>query len=344
MSNENSKMSSRPPSRDLTYMQLALKLAKKGGRAVAPNPMVGAVIVKNRKIIGKGYHEYFGGSHAEVNAIDSVKNPEDLKGAAIYVTLEPCRHYGKTPPCMDLIEKVGITRIICGSRDPYCHPDPALAGEGSPTHRESSQIPIEYLKGILAQKCRKLNKFFFTWIEKKRPFITVKIAMSADGFIADPNGEQIKFTSLGQDKKVHRMRAEHMAIMVGINTVLNDDPSLTVRHIKGKDPLRIILDSNLRVPKNAKVLKDDNYLIVTACASELKLKTENLKLKIWLSPAKNRVSLKKLFRHLADIGISSILVEPGPTLYRSLKKEGLIDELVIFRGKKKIRKGIRISL
>ncbi len=222
---------------DEKYMLQALKLARFGSRVVAPNPMVGAVIVKNRKVIGKGYHQKFGGPHAEVNAIKSVKNKDNLKGATIYVTLEPCRHYGKTPACLSLLRNVGIQRIVCGSHDPF-QQDFAF---------QISDFRFEFIKGSVTKQCIQLNKFFFTWITKKRPFITVKIAMSADSFVAGVDGQPVRFTTKKQDKEVHQLRANHQAIMVGINTVLNDDPSLTVRLVKGKNPLRIILDSRLRM-------------------------------------------------------------------------------------------------
>ncbi len=319
-------------------MLQALKLAQLGGRAVAPNPMVGAVIVKNKKVIGKGYHKKFGGSHAEVNAIKSAKNKDDLKGATIYVTLEPCRHFGKTPPCLDLIKKVGITRIICDARDPFQNRFPIA----------DPRLQIQFLSGRSSRQCKELNKFFYTRVTKNRPYITVKIAMSADGFVAGENGQPVYFTTKKQDKEVHQLRADHQAIMVGINTVLDDDPRLNVRLVKGKDPLRIVLDSKLRVPKEARVLKDGNYLIATTMK---KSKIDNLpagrqgrKSKIWRSPTKKQVSLKKLFAHLAKQKIGSVLVEPGPTLYQSLKKQGLVDELIVYKSKKKIKKGLKIDL
>lgn len=291
-------------------MAQALKLAALGGRAVAPNPMVGAVIVKNGKIIGQGYHQKFGGPHAEVLAIKSVKRQTDLQGATLYVTLEPCRHYGKTPPCQDLIEKVGIKKVVCGSRDPF---------------QQKFKIPDSkfqiFLKGPIAKACQKLNKFYFTWITQKRPYITVKIATSADNFIAGPNKKPIHFTSKAQDKRVHQLRARHQAIMVGSGTVLADNPSLTVRYVKGPDPLRIILDPQNRIPKTAKVFKDKNFLHIT-----------------------QKIPLKTLFKTLAKNGIASILVEPGPTLYTALKKTGWIDELIVLKGKKKIKVGLALKI
>ncbi len=349
---------------DEKFMAQALKLARLGGRDVAPNPMVGAVIVKNLpgrqaggKVIGSGYHKKFGGPHAEVNAIKSVYNKSDLHGAIIYVTLEPCRHYGKTPPCLGMIRSYGFKRVICGSHDLFQqkfetrNPKFKITPKSETRNLKqlwNSKLEIVFLKGVIAKQCKELNKFFFTWVEKKRPFVTVKVAMSADGFVAGLNGESVRFTSTKQDKEVHVMRAMHQAIMVGVNTVLNDDPSLTVRHVKGQDPLRVILDSKLRIPKGAKVLKDENYLVATTVANPndqtLPTSRQVPMTNLWKSPTKDRVSLKKLLQHLADIGISSVLVEPGPTLYKSLKKQGLIDELVVYRSKKKLRSGLKIEL
>ena len=286
------------------FMTQALKLAALGGRNVAPNPMVGAVIVKNGKVIGKGYHKKFGGPHAEVIAIKSVRNKKNLFGSTIYVTLEPCRHHGKTPPCFDLIKSVGISNIICGSRDPF-----------------QPRSNIKILKGLIANKCKELNKFYFTWITKKRPFITVKIAISIDGFVAGVDGKPVRITNRKQDIEVHKLRAQHQAIMVGSGTVLSDNPHLGVRLIKGKDPLRIILDRRKRIPKSAKVFRNKNYLHIN-----------------------RSTTLKKVLRHLADEGISSVLVEPGPTLYQLLKKQGLIDELIVFKGKKKIQNGLKLNI
>ncbi|MBN2096103.1 bifunctional diaminohydroxyphosphoribosylaminopyrimidine deaminase/5-amino-6-(5-phosphoribosylamino)uracil reductase RibD [Candidatus Peregrinibacteria bacterium] len=296
---------------DVKFMSQALKLARLGGRAVAPNPMVGAVVVKDGKVIGTGYHQIFGGPHAEVNAIQSVKRKADLEGATMYVTLEPCRHFGKTPPCFDFIKVMGIGRVVCGSEDPF----------QSKLRKTKDELQIEFLNGPIATQCQELNKFYFTRITKKRPYITVKIAMSADGFAAGPDGRPVHFTTAKQDREVHKLRAEHQAIMVGSNTVLNDNPHLGVRLVKGEDPLRIILDSKNRIPKKAKVFRNNNVLHIT-----------------------QKMTLKQLMTYLAFIGIGSVLVEPGPTLYHSLKKAGLIDELVVYRSKKKIKQGLKLVL
>lgn len=303
---------------DQKYMQRALELAAKGGRAVAPNPMVGAVIVKNGVVIGEGYHKVYGGPHAEVRAIQAVAKKSELDGATLYVTLEPCFTYGKTPPCLDFVEAMGIERIVCGSKDAYQRSmtsDPMT----------SDQSGVEFIGGYLEKECVALNKFFFTWASKKRPFITVKIAMTADGFVAGPNGEQLRITTAEQNAEVHQLRADHQAILVGMNTVKNDNPRLTVRHVKGLNPLKVVIGSKEKMPKDARLLKDGNHLIVHSSKDE-------------------KVDLKKLFARLAQDGVSSVLVEPGPTLYASLKKAKFIDELIVFRSEKKVGSGLELVL
>ncbi len=292
------------------YMEIALELAKKGKRAVDPNPMVGAVIVKNNQIIGQGYHRVFGGPHAEVEAVNSVENKADLKGATIYVTLEPCRHHGKTPPCQKLIESVGIEQVFYGSADPFQTSSPP-----------NSPVKSVQLTGKIADECQKLNKHFFTWVTKKRPFITVKIATSADGFVAHADGSPAHVTTSEQDKTVHQLRANHQAIMVGSNTVLNDNPALTVRHISGPDPLRIILDRQNRVPKTAQVFKDNHFLHLT-----------------------QPLPIQDQFKYIANQNISSVLVEPGPTLYQVLNEAELIDELIVLKGEVKLGQGLKIEI
>lgn len=350
-------------------MRRALELAQKGGRQVAPNPRVGAVIVKaspdrrrgKGQVIGEGYHRVFGGPHAEVEAIHSVQNPEALKGATLYVTLEPCRHFGKTPPCWDLVQSVGITRVVVGSQDPFQEKFQARSPKiQNLSKHETSQVKqnvnfkIEFLSGGVAQDCWELNKFFFTWVEKKRPFITVKVALSADGFVAGSGGAPVRFTSPEQDKQVHQLRSAHQAIMVGTATVLSDNPELNVRHVKGVDPLRIILDRTLKIPLQAKVFKDSNVLLATRkwtsstpCPSSVQHKLKGFQekgIQVWESPGKGEIDLKALLTHLAEQGIASVLVEPGPTLYRSLKAAGLIDEWIVLRGERKLKEGLRIEI
>ncbi len=319
------------------YMLQALELAKKGVRLVAPNPMVGAIIVKDGQIIGQGYHHKFGDNHAEVNAIQSVKNKEDLKDSTIYVTLEPCRHHGKTPPCWNLIEEVGMSRLICGSRDPF---------QKQVVSDKRLAISMEFLEGSVAKKCEELNKFFFTWVVKKRPYIMVKMAVSDDQIMAEPKGEPIRLTTPNQDIEVHRLRAGHQAIMVTATTVINDDCQLNVRHVEGVDPLRVILDSKLRISLSAKVLRDDNHLIVVSenADSDKIKKYQSSGINIWVCPVEGHVDLNKTFSYLGEQGFSSLLIEPGPTLYKALKENGVIDELFIYWSNDILGEGLKVNL
>lgn len=323
-------------SADVHYMLQAIDLAKKGGRSVAPNPMVGAIIVKDGQVIGQGYHQKFGGPHAEVNAIDSVKNKDDLRGSTIYVTLEPCRHHGKTPACWSLIKEVGVSNVICGSHDPF----------QQQFSIPNSQFPMKFLEGRVSKKCEELNKFFFTWVNEKRPYITVKMAMSDDQIMAGSKGEPIWFIDADQDKEVHLARSEHQAIMVSATTVINDDCQLNVRHIEGVDPLRVIIDSKLRVPLAAKVLKDENHLIVVSeDADPYKIKEyQSEGVNIWVCPNGGHVDLNKTFAYLGAKDIASLLIEPGPTFYQVLKNNGVMDELFIYWSNKRLGSGLRVKL
>jgi diaminohydroxyphosphoribosylaminopyrimidine deaminase / 5-amino-6-(5-phosphoribosylamino)uracil reductase len=222
-------------------MQRAIQLAKLGLGNVAPNPMVGAVIVYNDIIIGEGYHQKYGEAHAEVNAINSVKNKELLNESTIYVSLEPCSHYGKTPPCANLIVENGIKKVVIGCSDP----NPLVAGNGIKILIEAQ---IEVIDNVLEKECIELNKRFFTYINKNRPFIILKWAQTANGFIARENFDS-KWISCEESRMwVHKWRAEEAAILVGKNTAKYDNPSLTVRDWNGKNPLRVVLDYHLELP------------------------------------------------------------------------------------------------
>lgn len=328
------------------FMMEAIELAKKGALEVSPNPMVGAIIVKDGQNVGQGFHQKYGGPHAEVLAIESVKNKADLKGATLYVTLEPCRHTGKTPPCWDLIQGVGIARVVCGSSDPFQqklqirNPKPACR----------SHTTIEYLSGLVAKRCEDLNKFFFTWITQRRPYITVKMAMSDDQVMAGPHGEPVWFTNTDQDKEMHEARALHQAIMVSATTVINDDCQLNVRHVGqpyyGHDPKRIIVDSKLRIPLKSKVLKDDNHLIIVTKDADVRQVVHYQKqgINLWICPVNGQVDLPMTFEYLASQGISSLLIEPGPTFYQAIKKTGLIDKLFIYWSNDVRGEGLKVDL
>lgn len=319
----------------VNYIKRCLNLAKKGEGFVDPNPLVGAVIVKNGKIIGTGYHKAFGKPHAEREALKKCK--ENPKGATMYVNLEPCCHYGKTPPCTDAIIHAGIKEVVACNKDP------------NPKVHKKSQLKlqkagIKVVTGILEKEGKELNKAYFKWITKKSPYVSIKLAMSSNGMIAHGNKKPIKITGKRADKEAHEMRNKNQAILVGINTVLNDNPKLTCRlKKKNRNPLRIIVDSKLRSPRTAKIFQDDNFLIATTKkATKKKLQQWNKK-NIWISPTKKSVDIKKLLKHLASINIASVLVEGGKKIIESFLDKNLADEITIYMAPKIIKNGLRWS-
>ncbi len=320
---------------DNFYMKRALDLALKGMGKTSPNPLVGAVIVKDDKIIGEGYHEYFGGAHAEVNAIkNSTENVED---ATMYVTLEPCSHYGKTPPCANLLVEKKLSRVVVAMLDP----NPLVAGRGVEILKNNG---IEVSVGLLGWEAKKINEIFIKYITTKSPFVILKTAMSLDGKIATKTGESKWITNAISREYVHELRNKVSAIMVGVNTVIMDDPSLTTRLKKGgTDATRIIVDSSLRIPLTAKILNVDSHkktLIATTEKADIE-KINKLKkfknVEVILTPSKNgKVDLNYLFNFLGSNGIDSCLVEGGANLNFSMIQEGLVDKVITFIAPKLI--------
>jgi len=320
------------------YMRLALKLAQKGRGFVSPNPLVGALIVKDGQIIGRGYHQRYGDHHAEVNAFqDAGKN---VAGATLYVTLEPCCHKGKTPPCVDSILEHKIKRVIIGAVDS----NPLVSCQGI-NYLQSKGI--EVITGILEQECRKLNEVFFHYMETGLPFVTLKYAQTLDGRIATATGQSKWISSPAAIKFAHRLRAEHDAILVGSGTVLQDNPELTVRHVRGRNPLRVIVDSKLEIPLQAKILA------VTAQAQTLiatTKKADDHQFKqfqdrgaeiITVAADKNgNVDLKKLLKILAAKNISSVLVEGGAKIITSILRNNLSNRLITIISPKILGEGI----
>ncbi len=307
-------------------MELVIELAKRGEGKVNPNPMVGAVIVKDGTIIGEGYHEKYGEGHAEVNAFESLK--EDPSGATMYVTLEPCSHYGKTPPCVDKIIQSKIKRVVIGMIDP----NPLVAGNGLDKLKRAG---IEVKVGVLEDKCKKLNEIFIKYILTKKPYVVLKTAMSLDGKIATRNGESKWISSEKSRLQVHNLRNKFSAIMVGVNTVIKDNPELTCRIKNGNDPIRIIVDSTLRIPINSKVLqnKDNKTIIVTTKRANINSMQELLKknIKVIIIDEKNgQVDLNALIKKLGELGIDSILLEGGATLNYSALEENIVDKVMIY--------------
>ncbi|MFM1811043.1 MAG: bifunctional diaminohydroxyphosphoribosylaminopyrimidine, partial [Bacteroidota bacterium] len=244
---------------DEQYIQRCIDLAYQGQGKVAPNPMVGCVIVKDGVIIGEGYHEIFGGPHAEINAIRNVGDDSAIQGSTVYVSLEPCTHFGKTPPCTLAILALKPRRVVIGSRDT----NPSVAGKGIDRLKREG---IEVVEGVLEDECRALNKRFFTFHEKRRPYVILKWAQTQDGFL-DRNREEdevgIHWISSPETKVlVHKWRSEEQGILVGRNTILNDNPSLTVREFSGTNPTRIVIDSNLKLSKDVGVFSNEAPTLV----------------------------------------------------------------------------------
>jgi len=314
-------------------MQRCIELALNGTGKVAPNPMVGAVIVYNGIIIGEGFHKAFGQAHAEVNAINSVKDKALLRKSTLYVNLEPCSHIGKTPPCSDLIVDKSIPRVVIGTIDP----NSVVSGKGIEKLRNHG---VEVLVGILEPGCKKLNRRFFTYHTQQRPYIILKWAQTKDGFIdkiRDQN-EPIGVNWISNQLSlvlVHKWRAQEQGILVGTNTVLLDNPQLNVRYWEGNAPLRIILDRNLRISEDASVLDNTSpTLIINEKKNEKLKKTEYYKLKF----CKNELNLvlNKLYKRQ----ILSILVEGGKELLESFINQNLWDEARVFIGDRTFGNGI----
>lgn len=316
------------------FMQRCLDLAAMGLGNVAPNPMVGSVIVREGKIIGEGYHHEYGQAHAEVNAINSVKDESLLETAILYVNLEPCAHSGKTPPCSDLIIRKKIPQVVIGTVDP----NSLVAGKGIQKLKDSG---IEVISNIAPEACKELNKRFFTYHEKKRPYIILKWAQTLDGFIDlertpnNPIGVNW-ITGPNSRKLVHKWRSEEQAILAGTNTIIYDDPQLNVRNWYGKSPLRIVLDRKLRIPENAKVLDNSTpTLIYTNEVSKKQDSTEFIKLDY------DNNDLRPVLSDLYERGVSSVLIEGGKQILASCIRDHLWDEARVFTGKKYFKAGLK---
>jgi diaminohydroxyphosphoribosylaminopyrimidine deaminase/5-amino-6-(5-phosphoribosylamino)uracil reductase len=298
--------------------------------------MVGAVIVRAGRIIAEGWHRRFGADHAEIDAIKRARG--SLRGATIYVTLEPCCHWGKTPPCVDALIAQGIKRAVIGTLDS----NPLVEGKGAQGLRDHG---IEVVTGILEQEARRLNEVYFHHMQTGLPFVTVKYAQSLDGRIATAQGAARWISSEKARAFAHRLRARHDAIMVGIGTVLADDPLLTVRLAKGRSPLRIVLDTKLRIPLNAQMLRDDGKTIIaTTDPYDIEkveaIQRQGKEVLVVQTKANGQVDLKALMKILADRSIASILVEGGAEVVTSLLKEGLANRMVIITASLILGKGM----
>lgn len=313
------------------YMRRALELARKGEGHTSPNPMVGCVVVKDGRIISEGYHEKYGEFHAERNAL--TRCTEDTAGADLYVTLEPCCHQGKTPPCTDIIIEKKIARVFVGSMDS----NPLVAGKGVQILRDHG-IYVE--TGILDAECRKLNEVFYHYIATKTPFVVMKYAMTLDGKIACATGDSKWVTGEIARTQVHRMRGRYRGIMVGIGTVLADDPMLNCRVEGGVDPVRIICDSNLHIPTESQIVKTASDIeTIVACSQEAlesERKQEKIRrlreagIQIIGTEGAHGVNLVELMKKLGEQNIDSILLEGGGTLNASALEDGIVNKVYAY--------------
>lgn len=307
--------------REERIMRRVIGLAKRGIGMVSPNPLVGAVLFKDGVKIGEGFHQSFGGPHAEVNAIGSVESPSDLRGAELFVNLEPCSHWGKTPPCTRLIIESGIRKVYIANTDPF----PQVNGEGIRQLREAG---IDVVTGVMEQEGAVLNRAFFTAQTLGRPWVTIKVAMTLDGRISTQTGESKWITSEGAREDVQWLRFAHDGILTGAGTVRADDPALTIR-LKGisKQPWRLILDSLATLPATARVFSDEwksKTLWYTTRSGDPGRES------IVVHAGDGKTSLNEVMRDVFERGIHMVLVEAGPGVVSSFIREGLADELIVY--------------
>ncbi len=308
---------------DEEYMRIALELAKKGCGFVAPNPMVGAVIVKDGRIIGQGFHEKYGEAHAERNALAACT--ESPRGATMYVTLEPCCHYGEQPPCVEAILETGISRVVVGSRDP----NPLVAGKGAGILREKG---VEVVNDVLREECDSINYVFFHYIQYGKPYVVMKYAMTMDGKIATRTGKSKWITGEAARRHVHEQRHRFSAIMVGRGTVLADDPMLTCRMEGGRNPLRIVCDTGLNIPVTSQIAETAGQIptILATCCREPE-KQETFLRKgchiLTVREESGHLDLRDLMSKLGEMKIDSILLEGGATLNWAALKSGIVQRV-----------------
>jgi diaminohydroxyphosphoribosylaminopyrimidine deaminase/5-amino-6-(5-phosphoribosylamino)uracil reductase len=322
-------MKSHTATDDVTYMRQALRLAREGAGYVSPNPLVGCVIVKAGQVVGQGYHQRFGGPHAEVYALQAAGR--QAQGAVLYVNLEPCSHTGKTPPCVEAILRAGIGRVVMALRDP----NPLVAGGGL-ARLHAAGIPVTL--GVCEAEARELNEAFLKYITTQRPFVTLKCAMTLDGKIATRSGASRWITGPVARQEVHRLRHATDALLVGIGTVLQDDPQLTTRLSErpGVNPLRVVVDSTLRLPLQARVADTTacRTLVATtvhaASAQQQRLQAQGLEIVTLPAYDDGRVALEALLQHLGTRSIASVLVEGGATLSAALLQRRLVDKALFF--------------
>lgn len=319
------------------YMKRCLSLAEKGAGHVSPNPLVGCVIVNNGTIIAEGYHHAFGEKHAEIDALDTVAG--NAGGATLYVNLEPCSIHGKTPPCTDRIIQENIERVVVGCIDPH----PNIAGRGIATLRNHG---IEVIHPVLEEQSRRLNQWFFAWITEKKPYVTLKMACSKDNYIALPDGSPITLSSQESRHEVHALRSRYDAVLIGKTTALRDNPRLTVRHVTGRNPIRVVLDSHgtLNDYKHLHLMNDEyahkTWWVVGRPPSFTP--QHGKVLHVPLNKA-GKIDINQLLATLAQNNISSLLVEGGRHIWDSFIAAGAADHIIVYTSPNKLKKGIPYS-
>ena len=314
---------------DRRYMRMACRLAEKAAGRTSPNPMVGAVLVRKGRIVGSGFHPFAGGDHAEIVALKEAGN--QAKGATLYINLEPCNHYGRTPPCTRSLIAAGVYEVVVGMEDP----NPLVSGKGL---RALVRAGIKVRTGVLHEQCRVLNEAFTKLITRGVPFVTLKLAASLDGKISTATGDARWISCEESRATVHLLRNRYDAVLVGAGTVIADNPQLTCRIAGGRDPLRIILDARLRIPLDADFLhqRGKNIIVTNDAAPAAKIGAlETLGATVWRLPAhEGAVRWRPLLRKLAKIGIASVLIEGGAITAAGALKEKVVDKMLLFYAPK----------
>lgn len=327
---------------DIFWMKRCLHLAKRGIGFVSPNPLVGSVIVKDGRKISEGYHRRFGGKHAEIEAIQAAENKgRELQGATLYVNLEPCFHFGKTPPCVDVIIKQKFSRVVVSTLDP----NPLVAGKSIAKLKKHG---ITTTVGVLKKDAQLLNEKFFKFIQTETPFVAIKAAQTSDGFIASEDKKKKWITNLASRKYVHLLRSHYDAILVGANTVIKDNPRLTVRSVNGKNPIRIIVDGRFSTSIDSKIFNSDSATIlytVKSSSIEKKSKINTLRHRgitvIETSQSAGRIPILFILKDLAKRNIASVFVEGGQEIYDQFVRAKNVDKFYLFTAKKKFSSGIK---
>lgn len=311
------------------YMLRAMELATLGRGLVSPNPMVGCVIVKDDRIIGEGWHRKYGEAHAEVNAVNSLRDKDMLEGADVYVTLEPCAHFGKTPPCADLLSSLPIKKVIIAQEDP----NPLVAGKGIAKLRSAG---IEVITGILEKEASEINKRFLNYIKNNRPYIILKWAQTADGFVARVDGSSKWISNSLSRVMVHKWRSEEDAILVGRKTAEVDDPELTARNWNGKNPVRVVIDSQCKLSSNLKVFNNAAETLIFNChKNEEQDKNKFIKLNGSFD------FLEEMLANLHSRKVQSLIVEGGSMILNSFINKNLWDEIRLFKSRTRFNNGIQ---